>query len=561
MTEANYRKYNLSIWGLGLGYFIFYTPYSGLTKAIANGLLPGMTRPLSGFEFLPLSVAATVVGIYGFITVMGWWKYAGHRRIFAFRVPFPSMPTFLSGLCMATIIATTTLAFSFSGASILFVLILLRGGVLIIGPIVDATVGRKVRWFSWAAMTVSLLSLFVVLVDVRNYSMRLLAVADVVAYLTAYFFRFRIMSRLAKSDDSDLTIRYFVEEQIVATPMLLAVLALAAAIGSGEIFGGFRWGFASIWNTNAVLPAILVGAFYAALMVCTTFIFLDCRENTFCIPIHCGSSMMSGVVASGVLAYLYQQSPTSAAQYASTGLIVIALAFLSPLHHLKDKIEQAVSGGRLRLLIYISELARKVLVSTSRTIAQAALAGNDVSDGLAATYLGRLSRILLFVCSGNTCRSPMAAAISNAEISARLNIPFEALDNSPLRALSAGVKAKNGEPMTQEAQIALQKIGVPFYEHSSQTLTCEMIEQAEVVYCMSDTHRDAVINLHPLAAEKTLQLDPNGDIEDPTGSSQEAYIRCATRLRALIRTRLDQAGITSGFRLGINSRIRQPVSG
>ena len=46
--------------------------------------------------------------------------------------------------------------------------------------------------------------------------------------------------------------------------------------------------------------------------------------------------MMSGVVASAVLAYLYQQNPTSAAQYMSTGFIVLALGFLSPLHHVKD---------------------------------------------------------------------------------------------------------------------------------------------------------------------------------------------------------------------------------
>ncbi|HEY7546013.1 MAG TPA: hypothetical protein VID27_14070, partial [Blastocatellia bacterium] len=332
MMKTTQRKFDLSIWALGLGYFVFYTPYSGLTKAVTVGLLPG-SRPLTGFELLPLSAAATVIGIYGFITAMGWWKYATHRSIFGLSIPVPTSATFLSGLCMAAIIATTTLAFSFSGASILFALILLRGGVLIIGPVVDAMLGRRVRWFSWWAMSISLISLAVALADVRNYKLGLLAILDIAVYLGGYFFRLRIMTRLAKSDDRQTTLRYFVEEQMVATPALVAILALLALVGSNDIFSGFLWGFTGIWHTGLVWPAIMVGGFYAALMICTTFIFLDRRENTFCIPVHCGSSMLSGIVASGVLAYLYNQSPTSVAQYASTGLIVLALAFLSPLHH------------------------------------------------------------------------------------------------------------------------------------------------------------------------------------------------------------------------------------
>ena len=95
----------------------------------------------------------------------GWWRYAGRREFFGLSVPFPNRWTFLSGLCIATIIGTTTLAFSFSGISILFVLVLLRGGVLIIGPIVDASLNRSVRWFSWTAMAVSLLAMLVALAD------------------------------------------------------------------------------------------------------------------------------------------------------------------------------------------------------------------------------------------------------------------------------------------------------------------------------------------------------------------------------------------------------------
>src|SRR5215204_3158621 len=195
------RRYGLEIWALGLGFYIFYTPYSGLTKALSNGLLPGTNGPVKGPVLLPISAIATVVGMLGFITAMGWWKYAGRREFFGVQVPFPRRLTFISGICMATIMGTTTLAFTFGGLSIVLVLVLLRGGTLIIAPMVDNIVGRRVRWFSWTAMFVSLAAVLVALSDAANYTLAMAAIIDVAAYLVAYFFKLQFMSRLAKSDE------------------------------------------------------------------------------------------------------------------------------------------------------------------------------------------------------------------------------------------------------------------------------------------------------------------------------------------------------------------------
>jgi hypothetical protein len=347
------RQFSLSIWILGFGYFIFYTPYSALTKAISNGLLSADAKPVPGPVILPVSIMATVVTMFAIVTMARWWRYAGRREFFGLSVPFPNRWTFLSGLCIATIIGSTTLAFSFGGISILFVLVLLRGGVLIIGPIVDASLNRRVRWFSWTAMAVSLLALLVALADVPNYTLTLLAVLDITAYLLAYFFRLRLMTKLAKTDDKHVTLRYFVEEQIVATPILLIAMAILAAVGTGDALTDLRRGFIDVPGSDIVVPAVMVGVSYAALCVCTTLIFLDRRENTFCVPMHCGSSMLSGVVATWLLTMLYNQARPSAAQFTSAGLIVVALLFLSPLHHVRAyaaKLNGLLARGRLSLL-------------------------------------------------------------------------------------------------------------------------------------------------------------------------------------------------------------------
>ena len=79
--------------------------------------------------------------------------------------------------------ATTTLAFSFGGLSIVLVLVLLRGGTLVIAPIVDHIVGRRVRWFSWIAMLVSLAAVLVVLSDASNYTLTIAATIDKIVFI------------------------------------------------------------------------------------------------------------------------------------------------------------------------------------------------------------------------------------------------------------------------------------------------------------------------------------------------------------------------------------------
>ncbi|MCA9528119.1 MAG: hypothetical protein KC549_17655, partial [Myxococcales bacterium] len=87
--------------------------------------------------------------------------HASRLRVGRWSIPFPGRWTFLSGLCTAGIIATTTLAYTFEGVSIVFMMLLMRGGLLVLAPIVDKVTGRRVRWFSWAALAMSMGALLV----------------------------------------------------------------------------------------------------------------------------------------------------------------------------------------------------------------------------------------------------------------------------------------------------------------------------------------------------------------------------------------------------------------
>ena len=541
------RNFKLVIWGLALGYFVSYAPYSALIKVTTTGLWPGLGGGVNGFRLLPAIVISTAVTLPLIISVMGWWKYAGRRVVFGARVPFPERLVLLSGLGTTIIIGTTTLAFTFTGVSIVFALVLMRAGVLSIAPVVDRLFKRRVRWFSWMALALSAAALFVALSDVHNYRLTNVAAVTIAAYLLGYLLRLPCINGLAKTTDTAATRKYFVEEVMVAMPLLVIVPAALALFGRGEIAAELREGFAGFFTSGVTLPALIIGALYSCLYCFGTLIYLDCRENTFCVPLNRCASLLAGVFAAFVLTLFLNQAPPSRAQLGSAGLIVVALLFLSPLHHpLRTWANLKVSLVNLyRMALDFAGGFGKQKPAAQPGL-QEMLAERMPAARAAQGQLDGLRQIFLFVCSGNTCRSPIAANIGNAEIAARLKIPFEDLGVARVQAQSAGLSARVGAPMMPEAQEALRLMNVPVLPHSARSLTAELAHEVERIFCMTEAHRAAVVGLFPAAAAKTHCLDPEGDIEDPIGKGLGAYVNCAHRIHALVRSRLDELSVYDG---------------
>ena len=317
------------IWWFAFGYFAAYVPYSALTKALTTGALPRSDGAVDGFVLLPVTVGTSMVAMFAFLTAMRWWRYASRGRLFGVSLPRPGRYTFLSGLCTAAIIGTTTLAYTFEGVSIVFVMLLMRGGVLMIAPIVDTITGRRPRWFSWVALLLSLGALLVSFSERGGYAITIVSAIDITVYLASYFIRLRFMSRLAKSGDRETTLRYFVEEQMVASPAMLAALVLVAIAAPGGIGDAIREGFTTFLGSSVFPHAVLIGLFSQGTGIFGGLILLDSRENTFSVPVNRSSSILAGVAASVALALTLDADFPSTHQLIGAALVITAILFLT----------------------------------------------------------------------------------------------------------------------------------------------------------------------------------------------------------------------------------------
>jgi len=145
-----------------------------------------------------------------------------------------------------------------------------------------------------------------------------------------------------------------------------------------------------------------------------------------------------------------------------------------------------------------------------------------------------LNSRVIFVCTGNTCRSPMAAAI--ARDWARHRDP----DGLSFEFDSAGIAAGEGYPAADQAIETMHQGGMELGNHRSKLLTAGMIDRADVIFTMTPSHAQAVMQMAPGSVHKVFPIDPLHPIDDPIGQPVEVYRVVADQLRALISARMQE---------------------
>ncbi|REK17520.1 MAG: threonylcarbamoyl-AMP synthase [Planctomycetota bacterium] len=159
---------------------------------------------------------------------------------------------------------------------------------------------------------------------------------------------------------------------------------------------------------------------------------------------------------------------------------------------------------------------------------------------VSAQTLTRLSSLMiLLVCTGNTCRSPMAEVMCRKMIADRIGCTSDELGDHGVIVMSAGLSAMMGGRPSAEAVDVMARLGLNLADHESQPLTTQLVRHADIIWTMTRSHRQAIASHWPEALSRTFVLaQDQTDVSDPIGGPLTAYETCAEQIKGELERRV-----------------------
>ncbi len=155
--------------------------------------------------------------------------------------------------------------------------------------------------------------------------------------------------------------------------------------------------------------------------------------------------------------------------------------------------------------------------------------------------LEALSEIkFLFVCTGNTCRSPMAEGIFRKYWAEKVECEVDDLGKKGYKTSSAGILDMAGLPASPESIAACAAKGIDIKAHRSGILSEQLLEECDFIFAMSRIHHERITALSPEAVNKCVLLAEDRDIPDPIGQPQQVYNYCAELIEKAVKKRISE---------------------